>query len=724
MALSVDRDTLNSAAHWEQMPSEAKALLRSLEAPWFPGAVFPARSEEGGLVFYAAASTPAEWRKLQPLLLAFAGPTLTDFEGAPRRLDPTKPVEHALLAARVTQATRLRPGRFPKGEQMALRGLLRLVTLLESAPDLATSRPEPTARLLAALQDALNAADTAEAWRIHNVLRDESRLEAINLLQLEMQILAAGNDWGAVRWHHRFETLALAEPSPATAEVMLEAIYWTTVYDASAGKERSSEQVFADSSFEIARLLLPVAPDAAKPAVQKLRDLLLPAASEIKTAAYPGVVIGHGDDVPEDTQARQRDTDATGSEPAGITEAENSSFLSSEQRSSVPLDPGTCVRAAFAKVAALPLGSAEADTNLLHAMALLSDDLRAELLRRPMNLAIWHEVLERAGQHRPPMDWSEWVDSLARADFDAIKVAAHGATAWRLGDEDIDPASARALAARIEAVPPGLAEERFGAAIPYLVQWVHSDPRWPRQGLCSLYLAILMRMALSARRGETALRSAARLLDGALQCGLTSSEYRDALDAAESICVEGLSRRSAYDALEIVEIVRSFSPTDPDHLLAFSLKVISVLAALANRLTNGQRLALNALAREAGVELGLGDNVAHHEVLATPDLSGKIIGIYTLTETAGRQAEAMLRAAIPGVVVDLNHDHGGSTALAAMVARSDLIVVAWASAKHAATEFIRARRGDRPLTYAAGKGATSIFRAVEEWATSSRRIAA
>jgi len=51
--------------------------------------------------------------------------------------------------------------------------------------------------------------------------------------------------------------------------------------------------------------------------------------------------------------------------------------------------------------------------------------------------------------------------------------------------------------------------------------------------------------------------------------------------------------------------------------------------------------------------------------------------------------------------------------------------VAWASAKHAATEYIKARRGGRPLVYAGGKGATSIVRAVEDWlAGAGRRHAA
>jgi hypothetical protein len=52
-----------------------------------------------------------------------------------------------------------------------------------------------------------------------------------------------------------------------------------------------------------------------------------------------------------------------------------------------------------------------------------------------------------------------------------------------------------------------------------------------------------------------------------------------------------------------------------------------------------------------------------------------------------------LLSAVPDIVVDLNHDHAASGALAALAARSDLVVVTWASAKHAATEFIKARRG-------------------------------
>ena len=680
MGLTLDQQALAAAADWDSLTVDARSLVRTLQSTRFPGAVFPARDPSGGLVIYAAASTPAEWRKLQPLLLAFVGPTLTDFQGAPVPLDASSPVEQVLLNEGIAVAARLRPGRYSQGDTAAVRALVRLASLLEGAPDLAIARPEPTARLLAAFQDALNGGDIADAWRALGILREESRLEALNLLQLEIQILAVAGDWGAIRWHHRFEALSLAGPSPATAEILLEAIYWTAVNDSATGAERAPAAVRIDPAIEYARLLLSIAPSPSRAAVERLRALLEPPLREDVLSKV--TVAGEG----------QPTSDLLG-----------------------------VARAALITVAGLPAeGDPAADTALRDAIGSLDAVTRDDLFRRPANRAIWQEVLERTGDHEPPTDWPSWVDALSREEFASAESAAVGATAWRLPDEDIDVGAARALAAKIEIIPDGLAEERFGQSIPYLVQWAQSDPRWPRRELCSVYVAVLMRMALSARRGETALRSAAGLLDGALQCGLSAAEYRDALDAAQTIASEGLSRTSAYDSIEIVEIARSFTPIVPDKLRDFSVNVISVLTTLWTRLTEGQRLTLTTLAVEVGINLSV-TSLPAETALDRPVLEGKVLGIYTLTEPAARRAEVLLQAAIPNLTVDLNHDQGGSSALAAMVARAELVVIAWASAKHAATDFIKARRGDRPLVYSTGRGATSIVRAVEDWSAAEAR---
>ena len=73
-------------------------------------------------------------------------------------------------------------------------------------------------------------------------------------------------------------------------------------------------------------------------------------------------------------------------------------------------------------------------------------------------------------------------------------------------------------------------------------------------------------------------------------------------------------------------------------------------------------------------------------------------------------------ALAPNVDVRVNSDHGGTRPLRALAENADLFVIVAASATHAATDFIRMRRDDRPLVYAAGRGAVSILRAVEDWA--------
>lgn len=674
MALEIDVTSLSNAGGWDGLNDEARELLRTIDDPRFPGAILPAVDSEG-LRFYALTSSPSEWRKLQPLLLAFAGPTFTGFSGALSPLGSGPPLERALAALGFREAANLDPGTFAGAQMATLRALRRLQTLLASAPDLATTAPDPTSKLLADLQDALNTGDLAGAWRVHSRVRGEARLDAVNLSLLEMQILAAAGDWTAIRWHPRFEALSLANPSPVAAELLLEAIYWTAVYDAGDQRERSIDAINADPIAPFIRPLLGRAPNPSKSTIERLRELASP-------AERPGSV----------------------------------SNLLIEQVPARPVVPLERAREALLKVMAGPLeGDAQTDKELIDALGELSETEQEALFERPAHRAVWREVQERSGGHTPPRDWSDWVEALERDDFDAAAVARIGATAWRLADVDVDPSVAQNLALKIEAIPHGLAEERLGLAFPYLVQWAQEDLRWPRQAYCSVYLALLTRMAYAARRGETALKSAANLLDGALKCGLSQAEYRDALDASSVICSEGLNRNSAYDALEIVDIARSVTPADSDKLTSFSIEIASLLISISNRLSDGQRIALAALAVELGLENALGDEDAEAGEFAANTLTGKTLGIYTLTETAGRQAGSILAAAIPKLTIDLNHDHGGSSALAALVARSDLVVVSWASSKHAATEFIKARRGSRPMVYAAGKGASSIVRAIEEW---------
>ncbi|RZK98247.1 MAG: hypothetical protein EOO89_32410 [Pedobacter sp.] len=95
----------------------------------------------------------------------------------------------------------------------------------------------------------------------------------------------------------------------------------------------------------------------------------------------------------------------------------------------------------------------------------------------------------------------------------------------------------------------------------------------------------------------------------------------------------------------------------------------------------------------------------------------KTIGVYTLTEHAARRVERFLSELKLDISCYVNHDHAGTVALKEMVKKSDVLVVASSSAKHAATNVIMQCKGNKPILYPAGKGSSSIISVLRDYAT-------
>ena len=703
MGLKIDLAPLKSIAEAQGLTPEMNLMWTSATEPTFPGAVLPVADDNGCLSFYAAADSQAEWRKLQPLLRAFAGPTLTNFDGWPRDLDPSKPFDAAMISSGLEVVSVFKAGRFPNADRVVMRALLRLQDRISAAPVLTNSRPKATSRLLAELQDALNVGDLHAASESLTVLRSELRLDAANLARLEMQILAAGGQWTAVRWHPRFETLVYGGPPPATANLLLEAIYRVQIVD---GDPVELDQKRAAIAPLVSNLIQRL-PSPLNLTAQRLSEWLNP-----KDASHTQTLTP----VPVPAAKTEGDKGDVGS-PA-------STALPTEKASATPLEALTLSPIDLARSALMAVMGAPEDGVLAPATAAydavvnLDEADRADLLSRRVFMAIWEELQDRLGHQRPPANWAEWLKRLNDPDFDAPRLADAG-NAWILGDVDLDPLEAQRMAQAVLDTPEGLAMDRLTEGMPFLVAWAQADARWPRPALRSVYIALLTAMAISGRSGEVLLKSASPLLDGALRSGLSAAEYREVLDAAGEIARSGFNRNSIYEILDLLETARSSASADTTALETFTFSILNDLAAQATRLSAGQRLALSGLAEEAGWIHPLLTAPSKQTVSTVAGILSNIeVAIYTLTEGAARTARELLLREYPGMRITLNHDHGGTSSLAALVQRADLFVIAWGSATHAATDFIRDRR-EKPIIYATGKGASSIIRAIEEFVAKS-----
>jgi hypothetical protein len=94
------------------------------------------------------------------------------------------------------------------------------------------------------------------------------------------------------------------------------------------------------------------------------------------------------------------------------------------------------------------------------------------------------------------------------------------------------------------------------------------------------------------------------------------------------------------------------------------------------------------------------------------DLSGKTIGIYSLTEAAATRARVALLEMFPGVRVETNSDTVATTRLITLAKTADIFVFAWRSSSHQAYYCVKDAMADREPIMAAGKGTASILRAV------------
>lgn len=205
------------------------------------------------------------------------------------------------------------------------------------------------------------------------------------------------------------------------------------------------------------------------------------------------------------------------------------------------------------------------------------------------------------------------------------------------------------------------------------------------------------------------------LVEGLLASGLDQRTYRDLIADIDEIAGDGFGVDMIYWVLELVESFMNAATPDASARETFLHRILARIVPIYGRLTSIQRIAVRLLSSELGWSPPVtpATDVEPVDDGLASRLDGLRIAIYSMTDSSNRQAKAVLEEISPSVVVDTNADHGGSPRLRALAENSDLFVITWSSAKHAATDFIREHRGSRTLLYSQGKGFSSIIRSIE-----------
>ena len=693
-----------------QLPSEVEDLCLALSDtiidPDFPGVLVPVATGPDEVTVLMACRSQRQWRLLSPLLKAFAGPTLTSFSGAPGALPSGLAAASVLLSEAPATTAVLRVPADRTGTISALRALLRMRETLGKSPDLSRNAIEPTGWMLASFQDHLNTNRFESARAILVRLRDEMRLDALNLAALEVQLRAATGDWIGITQLAVFPSLTLARRTRATTGLLLEALYQVFLRDLFEAEDPAVHDVYADQVRALAQPMLNSAvPSPARVGAWRLMALEAQQAPD-------------REDLRQSLSTTEVDLGwlAVDDVSASVDDVANQSDQSLAETRPAPLD---IAREALSQNASVE--SLDAVGAALAALARLGPDEVARLrAAEPFSLLLRGVEID-ASTGALPDGWAAWFDASANPAFtNAIEVARLGQEEWSIAAVADDPVHIQNLMAAIERSQNNpIATERTTLALPYLVAWLRADDGFPKASFAPIYSILLTLFVLAPTLGRQAYASSQVLIQGLLASGVSAQAYRSLISDVEEIAGDGFGVDMSYWLLEVAEDFMRAAAPDAQARTEFLHSMLARLAPLYWRLSSLQRAIVDAFAHELGwslSSLGVGAQPALPAGPASPadPLDGKRIAIYTLTEATARQAKAAIERASPGATVDVNSDYGGTPTLKALAENSDLFVMVWQSAKHAATDYIREHRGDKPLLYAAGRGVSSILRSIED----------
>jgi len=679
-----------------RFPTELADLCIQVQStlvnPNFPGALIPEALPDGSLRVIVAA-TPTDWRQLRPVLQAFAGPTLTSFDGLPVALPSTSPISEVFrnIGPQVTSIILLPAD--AQTRKSALRAFLRIRETFARAPRNTRRAPEPTSWLLARFQDHLNIGrrDAAESLLLR--LREELRLDALNLKSLQVQLLATFDDWIGVTSLPGFSNLVVARRTPALTAMLLEALYQVHLAPYFDDDHLTVQKLYGE---KVRPLALPM--------------LIFPAPSSLRVGGWR--LFG----LEAITSPGQNELQIGLSRHTGLL-----GWLA--DRFEPKIEAPSLVVAPLDQARELVIANESSETvdslaAALAAIARLSEQQRLELARAEPFASAVRALEAEPTKANLPTSWAAWLARASDPSFtNALELSRLGVEEWSIADETKDSTDVRVLLSALGAAQADdLAAQRTFQALPFFVAAVRRDPNFPSTGLAPVYSSLLTLLALGASRGGAVYESSQILIEGLLVVGLNARDYRSLIADVEELAGEGFGVDMIFWALDVIEAFMRNAAPDASAREALMNRVLVRTSAIRTRLSSLQKAAFTRLAEEFGWKLDELDksvDQASHDNFASR-LLGKKIAIYSLSEGASRQAKIALETAAPGAEVDCNADHVGSARLRALAKNSDIFIIAWSAAKHSATDFIREHRGNRPLLYAQGKGFSSLLRALED----------
>jgi hypothetical protein len=392
----------------------------------------------------------------------------------------------------------------------------------------------------------------------------------------------------------------------------------------------------------------------------------------------------------------------------------------------IPLQPTYEVVQLLFTCAAEGFGPAEAELLKARKEACSPED-QTRLLATKKRKQTWEEVeaeLEKAA-NPDPITWEEWLQCITHdlPKSDAIRMAEELSGTCSPSDYAGKHARIDALVRTLDGIG-NPADQVLRVAFPKIVSFFLNAEQ-PEISFRPIWDALLQRMALEQGFSVGDWGVSESLAMAILQANCSDSTAVNTMEALSIIWETHGGLQNIVWSLDILDQLVVLPNAITEQRDAFFYRVYATFKQYQRRVDENIAGCFRLLCEDLG-KMGEFNNLFPSFGQAPTDgsisetdllqqkIRGKVIGIYTLTESSGLRAQKFLQNWLPDLVVRVSNDHVGTDHLRNIARQSDYLIVAAKSAKHAATDFIKAERpADKsPLIYSSGKGSSSIIDAL------------
>jgi hypothetical protein len=660
-------------------------IILTLKDSLFPGALIPYNNS-----FYICTVSQKEFNILLSLINSFIGKNYSDYDGHSIALNHENIVENILVKNNITFISKINISSVYKDDVLLI--VNQMINIYKSSNYNKNSIPLSIGRLIDNFKESIYITnDFANAKAVIAQIKQEYRLDALNITFMEIELAYSFQNWNDIVNHKLIYQIINARKPLIIRLHIIEAFFYTYLYN-STNLEYDYNQYIKSNILNLL-LVCPVNTTGAIKSVYFIAYIF----DNIKYTEIALIIENIDVNRYLDNKIKKQIKDKLSKEETILLENSSDKYLT-------------------AKASIIEANNIDTITKIERAsynLKKLEEDEKQELKTQILSSELndQSEIL--------PLNWMDWFKCLFIIDCTySLSLAEKGLEEWEVDTLTNDPLLIDQLSEQILSLDEQFAIGRFITSLPLFNEALKRSSKYPNPLCLKIYISILELISIYDIQDQKTLLLSQDIFESILILSPNSAEYDHITQLIESIIQKINGRHYINWLIDYAEILIEYNASNIDIRNKLLELILMQIYEQKEWLESYQLKLLYKFASIVGIESLFEELINHTSKEVDIDIfeqySGKTIGIYTLSENAGKNAKLFLEDKIENVRVILNHDKAATDALKHMSQVSDYVVIVTQSAKHAATGEIQKirRQNNKEVLFPKGKGSSSIINTI------------